>query len=297
MKSVFLVSAGMIRPKKKDTIITRRHYYLNYGLLNLSTKLFEAGIQSKVVHGLFRSPEEVLIRLSRLGYNGTQYPLLISFPSFYSVPWGRIFCKLVKIRFPNQSIIAGGRWVVNNRVDYIYSKIPEIDLVVCGTSEDCVVQIVTASKKKKAAFPLTKKKNRYYICDSDTPKCFIEYKLLDEAHTFNPSIEVSRGCGMGCKFCEERNFKLKPLLHAKHVAEHLEYIAKFYGTDSLNTYFEASNFLPSTKWAKEFYYQKKTLNLKTRWRCESRVDTINPKTLYCLAKSGLKAMGGAFRFC
>lgn len=243
-----------------------------------------------MVHGLFQSPEAVLNRLNRLGYNGNQYPLLISFPSFYSVSWGVHFCKLIKNKFPNQLIIAGGRWVVNNRIDYIYAKIPEIDLVVCGTAEDCIVQVVTASEKKKASFPVTKKQNKYYICDSDTPNYFLDYDLLDEAHKFNPSIEVSRGCGMGCCFCEERNIKLKPMQNAEHIVKHLEYIAKFYGTDILNTYFEASNFLPTTKWAKELYFQKKAIGLRTRWRCESRVDTINLKTLNYLAKSGLKVM-------
>ena len=290
MESIFLVSAGMLNPKKKDTTISRRHYYLNYGLLNIASKLYAAGINSKVIHGLFKSPEAVINRIKNIGYNGNQYPLLISFPSFYSVPWGAHFCKLIKKTSPNQIIIAGGRWVVNNRIDYIYSKIPELDLVVCGTAEDCVVHLVTAARKKKTSFPVTKKQNKYYICDSDTPSNFLEYSLLDQAHKFNPSIEVSRGCGMGCNFCEERNIKLKPIQNPKYIVNHLEYVSKFYGTDILNTYLEASNFLPTTKWAKELYLQKKATGLRTRWRCESRVDTIRPKTLYYLSKSGLKVM-------
>jgi len=290
MESIFLISAGMLRPKKRDTILARRHYYLNYGLLSLATKLFRAGHKSKVVHGLFRSPEDILYRLKNLGYNQPKYPLLISLPSFYALTWGAQFCRLIKNEFPKQFIIVGGRWVVNNRVEYIYKKIPEIDLVVCGTAEDCIVKFISAAKSRDSFFPASKDCNRSYNCESGTPNYFLEYDLLDEAVSYNPSIEVSRGCGMGCKFCEERSSKLMPIQKAIHIVRHMEYISKFYGTDLLNVYFEASNFIPSARWAKELYLSKKSIGLRTCWRCESRVDTINLNSLSFLAKSGLKVM-------
>jgi len=75
MCDVFLIASGMLKSKRWNNILAKRHYYLNYGLLGLATALFNYGLNSKVIHGLFKSPEEIISRLRNLGFNGTNLPV------------------------------------------------------------------------------------------------------------------------------------------------------------------------------------------------------------------------------
>ena len=277
----------MLSVKKIEHAFSKKQCYVNYGILRLASVIYESGIDALVVQGLFHSPKETLDRLQHNGYRSNKYPLLISITSFFAVPWASEFCKLFNEIYPNQSIYIGGRWVVNNRVDWIYEKIPNIDLVVCGTSDNYIVDLIT---DKKLDFEFTNKGNKYYQANSKMPKSPLRYELLDERHRFHPSIEVSRGCGRGCSFCEESHIKLEPLQEPKLVVENLKYLQSFYNKEKFYTYFEASNFLPTRDWAIKLSEEYKKYNLDCLWRCEIRVDTICPETLEFLSKSGLKVI-------
>jgi len=287
MSKIFLVASGMLSPKKKENFFSRKHCYINYGILRLASVLYESGFDAVVVQGLFRSPKEIISRLISLGYDGSEYPLLLSVPTFFAVQWAMEFSRLHKALFPDRRIFVGGRWVVNNRVDWIYSKMPEIYLVVCGTCDDCIVDLVTANN---CVFQTTNKGNRYIVANSNMPKSFLRYELLDEAHRFHPSIEISRGCGRGCSFCVERDIAITHHQEPSLVVENLKYLKRFYNNEPFYTYFQASNFCPNHEWALKLFEEYKKNHLDSLWRCEIRVDTIGPDTLGLLARSGLKVI-------
>lgn len=285
-KRVFLVSAGMDRPKKRDNPFARQHYYLNYGLLGLATILKSAGFDPIVVHGLFHNPESVLDRLKSLGLDNSDTPVLLSLPSFYSVPWASRFCKKVIEDFPHQKFVVGGRWVVNGRAEWIASQIPNVSLVVYGTAENKISNIVTNCLNRALPGPGIEDLRN----DSNASPDQVEYSLLDEALLFNPSIEVSRGCGRGCVFCEEKDVKRQPLKSPLSIVRQAGALVDFYKTASITPYFEASLFLANHHWINELIRLRSESKMDFLWRCETRVDTITQETLELLAKSGLKVV-------
>ena len=69
---VAFVSAGMPAPKKRDHPLARRQLYLNYGALSLATMLKATGIETVLVHGEHREPDDVVGELiTRIVSSGT----------------------------------------------------------------------------------------------------------------------------------------------------------------------------------------------------------------------------------
>src|ERR1700694_2579342 len=130
----------MLNPKRVETPGARRHSYLNFGLVSLATTLEAAGYAPAVLHGLFADPGETLDAAISLGLPQSRLPLLLSIPSFYSVSWARRFCELVKERFPERRILAGGRWVVGDNSGWLRRNIPALDAVIYGTGEGVIVE-------------------------------------------------------------------------------------------------------------------------------------------------------------
>ncbi|HHT8993953.1 TPA: hypothetical protein ACT5B2_001364 [Burkholderia cenocepacia] len=72
----------------------------------MATKLQLAGHDVALVHGEHRSPEDVLGQLRESNRFPSIYPLMISIPSFYALPWAQVFCKLARAVDPNCRITA-----------------------------------------------------------------------------------------------------------------------------------------------------------------------------------------------
>jgi len=197
----------MLNAKKWDNQFAKKHYYLNYGLLSIATKMKAFGYEPIQVHGNFAKPEETFCQLVQLGIEKTNYPLFLSITSFFAVPWAKRFCEILKKQLPGIKLVVGGRWVVNNREHWIAKEIPQIDLIVSGLAEGIVNKLFARNTYLCAERPAILKipylnKSESFLVD------WLDYSLLHEPEKFHPSIEISRGCGMGCTFCEEGTFKL-----------------------------------------------------------------------------------------
>ncbi|HXP46361.1 MAG TPA: radical SAM protein [Terriglobales bacterium] len=227
-----LVSAGLLAPKKTDHMAARRHRYLNYGLLTLGTILARKGYPVQMLHGGFCAPDVVAERLLRDCSQDSPL-LLLSLPSFISIPWARLFLETVKRECPTGP--AG--------IEPSASKFIQLD----------------------------------YALDQDFPD-------------FQPSIEVSRGCGMGCRFCEERLAPLGQIRAADDVVSAVAAAFDIYNTTSINFYFEASFFLATERWAAQLAEGSKKSGLRFAWRCETRVDALTTPALRRLAEAGLRVV-------
>lgn len=284
-QTVLCISAGMLKPKKTDNRVTRSNMYLNYGLLGLASVLETRGWEPRVIHGHFEDPERFVEQLIESGRLPTSTPLLLSIPSSFALEWTRVFCATVKSRLPEQSIIVGGRWVTANDASWFRSRIPNVDLVVFGTAESTVHDLM-----HKSRWPFTPGTER---CPAEAPTSAsptLNYRLLEGFLEFTPSFEVSRGCGRGCNFCAEAKARLSAMKQAASLVSEIRDAMEVYGTSDIRAYFEASLFQPSSVWIQEFGAALETADITLRWRTETRMDNITPAQIGALARTGLAVL-------
>jgi radical SAM superfamily enzyme YgiQ (UPF0313 family) len=282
---VLCVSAGLTAPKKRDNLLSRQHLYLNYGLVGLATLLARQGRPAQVFHGNFHDPTKFAADLGAQGLLPVDSPLLLSLPSSFAIPWANEFCRSVKAIAPRSKIVVGGRWVVAQDGGWIRARIPGVDLVVFGTAETRILSIAGAA----AQIPFT---DRALSQAPEPPLAQLpthDYSLLHRFTDFQPAVEVSRGCGMGCSFCAEASVKLSEMKDAELVAEELRMCSDLYG-GSIRPYFQASYFRPSTHWIAAFGKCYQRLERAIPWRTETRVDGLSPPMIEMLARSGLAVL-------
>lgn len=268
------VSAGMLSPKKRDHALARRQLYLNYGALSLATMLDIEGIETILVHGEHRDPEEVVAELFDARALPSRLPLMLSIPSFYALPWAQMFCSLARARSPKAKIVVGGRWVVGPDVEWLRRKMPEADLFVPGLGEPVLKSLFTAEPDlRRLASP--------------TPDFTLNHRLVQHHLDYQPSVEASRGCGMGCAFCEERDIRLDKLRSPELIVRSLAEVQAQYDGTEIRPYLQASMFVPNVQWATRLAEAVDRGGRKIRWRTESRVDVLMPETVGHLARAGL----------
>jgi len=192
-----------------------------------------------------------------------------------------------KRRSPESRAIVGGRWVVGNDGAWIRARLPGVDLVVYGTADQRIESIVSSTDwrgiRGTDAGPAGAEPS---ICQFIQ----LDYALDQDFPDFQPSIEVSRGCGMGCRFCEERLAPLGKIRAADDVVSSVAAAFDIYGTTSINFYFEASFFLATERWAAQLAEASRKSGLKFAWRCETRVDALTTPALRRLAEAGLRVV-------
>lgn len=283
MTKLICVSAGQLQTKKVDHAINRRHRYLNYGLLSLATILYGEGWDPVVIHGRFLAPQAVLETAMSEGLADDSPALLLSIPSFYAVSWAREFMARLKAAFPRIRIIVGGRWVIDDQPERLKALLPDADVIVPGLAESKIADLLRSRPAISRDLSATGAM-RSSTCSS------LDYRLLYERHLFQPSIEVSRGCGMGCSFCQERS---EPLQRLKQPEVLVTELASTLLRDELVTmtpYFEASMFVPTQDWLHGFSAALERQDMTLRWRSEGRVDNIRPELVPAMAAAGLTVL-------
>lgn len=283
MTNVICVAAGQGSTKKTDHIVNRRHHYLNYGLLSLASVLKRRGLEPVVIHGHFAQAEEVVVRAMTLRMSETTFPVLISLPSFYAVSWTRDFIRLARAMRPGLRFVLGGRWVVDGRPDLLKELIPEADEIVSGLAERHIADLVLRGRVDPKNFYRPGQ-------EEDGQVSSLDYRLLDQRALYQPSIEVSRGCGMGCGFCQERSEPLQALKAPDQLVSELRATLLQDSLIEMTPYFEASMFVPTLDWTRRFTDALSAADLFVRFRTEGRVDNIRPELIPALAKAGLSVL-------
>ena len=285
---ILFISAGLKYPKKAGNPFSKFHNYLNYGLLGLATILNRKGYNPIVYHGKFQKPFEFTEFVINHSNFKPSFPLFISLPSVFAIDWAKEFIESFKMSFPNAKIIIGGRWVVEKDGKWIREKLPLVDLVVYGTAEKRIEKLLNPKKwaeiQNTDISPLLINESRL----SHLPKH--DYSLMPDYMDFQPSIEVSRGCGLGCSFCLEKDTPLEDIKEVDFLFEEIKNVQSIFNTKQITPYFEASFFRPSSKWATQLAQSYIATEQKFQWRAETRIDSLSEKILVSLAKSGLKIL-------
>jgi len=277
--TVLFISAGMAQPKKRDHPLARRQLYLNYGALTLATLLTRIGLSCRLVHGGHETPGSVLDGLVEQGLLPSAFPVMLSVPSFYALSWSQAFCRQLRAFDPSGRIIIGGRWVTSPDPDWLGSLIPEADRIVPGLGESQIVGLIGDPTLvcRAAAFP-------------GLPDFGLDHTLVENFLAYQPSVEASRGCGMGCAFCEERDIPLSRLRDPELLAAYMADAQIQYMGAPIRPYLQSSFFLPNRRWASRMREIVDARGLAIPWRCETRVDAMTPETVENLAAAGLKVI-------
>ena len=138
-KKITFVSAGNT-PKKKSS---ENCLYLNYGLLGLATNLHAKGYEVKMYQGDYDSVDTTL---SKIGDTvDTNYPIFLSVPSFLALSWAEEFVKKAKEKY-NTKIVLGGRWTIDNNLEWIKNKMPDVDFFSLGCPDDVIEKLIDPEK-------------------------------------------------------------------------------------------------------------------------------------------------------
>lgn len=273
---ILAIAAGLSSPKKDFEIISKRNQYLNYSLLGLATILSKKH-QIVMYQGDFWEPEEFIKLISKnINLSCLKYPVLMSIPSYYAIPWCKKICRILKKEY-GVKIIAGGKWVIGNDIRWLKRKIPEIDTVIMGDGDNVIESVVHGMSGMK----VNKVSNIFRKLD---------YSLLYNYKKYQPSIEVSRGCGRGCNFCAEADIPKSKIISPVQFYEQVKSIENVYNSQDFNLYLQSSTFSFENELVDSLNSIFEKLGYVVNWRCTSRVDTVPINKIEQLSRVGLRVL-------
>lgn len=277
MKRIVAIACGLSEPKKDYSIISKRNLYLNYGLLGLCTILKKQGYDVKQFQGEYWKPSELIEKINNTEFrlNAIDYPVIISIVSFLSLQWCQEITRILKVKYGLKCIV-GGKYVVDGNIEWLKKKLPYVDLFIEGSGE------------KKIEDALS---HNYY----NRVECFeyydgLDYSLVYDYKLYNPSIELARGCGRGCYYCADGNRKMSSVKDANSVIDELHFIEEIYDYEDFNLYFQMATFQVDDNWIELYKKRMCEFDKVFYWRCTSRIDVLDLKSIPKLAQIGLRVI-------
>lgn len=183
----------------------------------------------------------------------------------------------------------------------------QVDYVCCGEGENTIVPLLDQLIKTKTSQQnLTSIPGLVYRCGESVKKNMNPIFLADNyARAYNYydlipcnitreakriSIDVGRGCPYSCYFCSTKTFWKQRfrLRDISNVVDEIEYVIKKYGIRNFS--FEHDLFTFNRQRVMAFCDILKSRNIKIKWSCSSRINTIDCDIIDCMAESGLDAI-------
>lgn len=182
----------------------------------------------------------------------------------------------------------------------------ELDLAIRGESEHAIVEIAEG-RPYPEILGLTYRKDGKLVHNS--PRPFIDVIDLDQLpfparHLLNNNlyaapdtgkpitmIDTGRGCGYQCIYCAvsvASGYRFKSRSPG-NVADEIEECVKKHGI--IDFFFRADTFTWNERWVVSLCEEIIRRNLKIRWGCNSRVDTLSEGRLEWMKRAGCWVVG------
>lgn len=255
--------------------------------------------------------------LARIGAN-TEPALVVVRTSAPTVDWDLSICAAIKERAPRSRIAIYGAVAasVKNRVQ----KEPSVDYIIVGDPEPIVEALLNgvtpgataalnvlnqtestlAGLSFQSAGEWVDSPAKPFTRDLDSipfPKWellpYQRYKLpKSSAHSEVPFLPMltSRGCPIGCHYCPYPVGQGLPWRSrsARNVLDEIEHLVRDLGIQYI--VFRDPMFSLNQKRVIEICDGIKARGLKFSWRCETRIDFLNPPTLTAMAEAGCEGL-------
>jgi len=215
-----------------------------------------------------------------------------------------IIAKRIKEFLPDTYIVFGGPQADVSAYDTL-NEIPWVDFCCRGEGETTIYPLFSALLNDKdyskingltyrsinsiiienPVAPLINNLDSLPMIDfSLIPKESIDYTVKNNLTT---QIDVGRGCPFKCAYCStsafwQRKFRIKS---ATRVITEMKKINELFGLTTFT--FSHDLFTASKKRVLEFTEALKNVNANFKWKCSSRIDTLDEETISAMAASGL----------
>ena len=147
-------------------------------------------------------------------------------------------CNGIKKNEPDSYIIIGGTHADHMPQETLHN----CDVVLQGTSEDTLVELINDYKNKKKKFGIIERKKVCLFNDLPFPdRDFIEKKkVVNNLHfekygnVIGTGAYFSRGCSFNCRFCVYNNPSTFEYNSFEKITNEIEYLKKNYGVEGIN---------------------------------------------------------------
>lgn len=183
----------------------------------------------------------------------------------------------------------------------LLKKYPFIDVAIRGEPEITFKEILGGMPTKEikgVAFRvdgrIIRNEDREFIDDLDSLPLPARELIRNELYK-NPitgktftTVQASRGCNFRCTFCLSRvmNGSKARYRSVENVIKELKSCVADFGITDF--FFRGDTFTVDNEWVREMCRKIVEEGLKITWYCNSRVDTIDKKTLEAMKKAGCK---------
>lgn len=294
---LFVVPAA--RPRMKEE---------SMGTLILAKKASLAGFNVKIARywNVASSPKKEYAKFSSdfVDYILNQSPAIVSFYcrcEEYHICID-LSCK-IKQKSPLTYISFGGPQSELVAKETI-ARFPFVDFVCCSEGENTIIPFLTFLLKNDGTLQATSvdgltyrdasnevRQNVFpaFLPDNYT-RSFCYYDLIPPQVIANSQmmpIDVGRGCPFSCTYCSTKTFwKRKFRLRNLHdIVDEMQYVSTHFGINTFD--FMHDLFTVSKRRVLEFCNELSKRDLKVRWGCDSRIDTIDFELIDRMQEQGL----------
>lgn len=209
--------------------------------------------------------------------------------------------KKLKERCPDLKISFGGPQAELVAKETM-STFPHVDYICCSEGENTIVPFINFALGKdykaenidglyyRDANGNIKNNNLPAFLDDDFIRSFRYYDLIPDdiiREAKSMPIDVGRGCPFSCTYCStktfwKRKFRLRNL---DDIIDEMQWLYETYGISNFD--FMHDLFTVNKRRVIQFCNKLKERNLKLKWGCDSRIDTIDEEMIDKMIDSGL----------